>query len=147
MSDLAQRVRRIDDRISVAGQLWPEEMAALKAQGFSHVVNNRPDGEAADQPAGAEVQAAAEAAALGYTAIPVDHSGFSLEQVEMMRALLEGAAGPVVAYCRSGARSTALWALALARAGHEPDSLLAAAAAAGSDLRGLLPLLHEMREG
>lgn len=147
MTELAARLRRIDDRVSVAGQLWPEEMAALKAAGFAHVVNNRPDGEAPDQPPGEAVRAAAEAAGLGYSAIPVDHSGFSAGQVDAMRALLDTAEGPVIAFCRSGARSTALWALAEARGGRSVDEILAAAAAAGSDLSGLVPLLRQVGPG
>ncbi|MFN3590837.1 MAG: TIGR01244 family sulfur transferase [Thermaurantiacus sp.] len=139
-------LRRIDDRVSVAGQLWPGEMAALKAAGFAHVVNNRPDGEAPDQPAGADVAAAAEAAGLGYTAIPVDHTGFSVGQVEAMRTLLDAAGGPVVAFCRSGARSAALWALAEARGGRDLEEILGLAAQAGSDLGGLVPLLRQMRK-
>ncbi len=138
-------LRRLDDRVSVAGQLWPEEMAALGALGFAHVVNNRPDGEAPDQPEGAAVAAAAAAAGLGYTAIPVDHSGLSPAQVDAMCEVLASAQGPVVAFCRSGQRSTALWALAEARAGQPIDVILAAAAAAGADLRGLVPLMRQMQ--
>jgi uncharacterized protein (TIGR01244 family) len=137
-------LRQLDERVWVAGQLRPEDMAELAARGFAHVVNNRPDGEAPDQPPGEAVRAAAEAAGLRYAAIPIDHSGIAPGQVEEMRALIDGAAGPVVAYCRSGARSTALWALAEARAGQALEAILASAAAAGSDLGGLAPLLRQM---
>ena len=134
-------IRRIGDRVAVAGQLRPADMPALAAAGFVHVVNNRPDGEAPDQPAGETVRAAAEAAGLGYTAIPIDHTGFPAAKVERMRAVLDSAPGPVVAFCRSGARSTVLWALAEAQAGRPAAEILDAAEEAGVDPRLLRPHL------
>ena len=38
-------IRSINDRISVAPQIAPEDMAAIKAAGFVAIVNNRPDDE------------------------------------------------------------------------------------------------------
>ena len=80
-------------------------------------------------------------AGLGYVAIPVDHSGFSDEQVTAMAAALAGAPGPVLAFCRSGTRSTYLWALARARLGEDGEALIGKAARAGYDLAPLAPML------
>ena len=93
---------RLTDRISVAPQISPADCAAAKAQGFVAIVNNRPDGETADQPAAAVMRAAAEAAGLRYADIPVDHSGFSMPQVAAMAAELDAADGPVLAFCQIG---------------------------------------------
>jgi uncharacterized protein (TIGR01244 family) len=134
-------VRRIDDSISVAPQIAPEDVPALAASGFRAIVNNRPDGEDLGQPEGEAVRAAAEAAGLAYTAIPVTHAGFSAAQVEAMAGAIEAAGGPVLAYCRSGTRSCNLWALAQASRGGDPDALTAKAAGAGYDLSGIRPLL------
>ncbi len=98
------------------------------------IVNNRPDGEEPGQPAGAEIEAAARAAGIAYRHIPVA-AGFSPEQVEAMNEALGASDGAVLAFCRSGTRSTYLWALARAGAGEAADSLIAKAAAAGYDLR------------
>jgi uncharacterized protein (TIGR01244 family) len=135
-------IRRVDDKISVAPQIAPEDVAAIAAQGFTAIVNNRPDGEEPGQPDGAEIEAAAKAAGLGYVAIPVTHAGFSAGMVEQMADALEAAPGPVLAYCRSGTRSCNLWALAVAARGSEdPDGATAKAAGAGYDISGLRPLL------
>jgi uncharacterized protein (TIGR01244 family) len=133
--------RKLDDTISVAGQITPDDVAAAAAEGFTFVINNRPDGEQPGQPAAAGIEAAAAAAGLGYRAIPITHAGFSEDQVNAMREALEAAPGPILAFCRSGTRSTFVWALARSRMGDAPDLLAAKAEAAGYDLspvRGLL---------
>ena len=126
--------RKLDETISVAGQVGPEDIAAAAAQGFTFVINNRPDDEQPGQPSGAEIAAAAEAAGLGYRAIPITHSGFSEQQVAAMQEALAAATGPVLAFCRSGTRSTLVWALARTRMGDDADTLSAKAEAAGYDL-------------
>jgi len=87
------------------------------------------------------MKAAADAAGLGYAAIPITHAGFSEDQVVAMGQALAAAPGPVLAFCRSGTRSTLIWALARARAGDAPAELSAKAAAAGYDLSPIRPLL------
>ena len=133
--------RTLDDTISVFGQIEPEDVAAAKAQGFAAIVNNRPDDEQPGQPAGAAIEAAAREAGLSYVAIPVDHSGFSEWQVAAMADALQKADGPVLAFCRSGTRSTYLWALARHSLGDDGETLIAKAAAAGYDLNALRPIL------
>lgn len=137
-------MRKVDDSISVSPQIRPEDVAAIKAAGFVAIVNNRPDDEEAGQPSGDDIRAAAEAAGLAYTAIPIGHSGFSLPQVEAMAAALDAAGGPVFAYCRSGTRSCNLWALAAARGGGDPGELVAKGAGAGYDLNNIRPLLDQL---
>ena len=133
--------RKLDDTISVAGQIEPADIVEAARQGFTFIINNRPDGEAPGQPSGAEMKAAADAAGLGYAAIPITHAGFSEEQVAAMGQALAAAPGPVLAFCRSGTRSTLVWALARARAGDAPAEPSAKAAAAGYDLSPIRPLL------
>ena len=125
-------------------------MAAAAAQGFRTIVNNRPDGESLDQPAGATIEAAAAAAGLAYVAIPIDHTGFNLDQVEAMADTMrasENMGGKVLAYCRSGTRSCNLWALAAARQGGDPASVIAAASEGGYNVAGLLPLFKQLAGG
>jgi len=126
--------RKLDETISVAGQISQEDVAAAAAQGFTFVINNRPDDEQPGQPSGAEIADAAEAAGLGYRAIPITHAGFSEQQVAAMQEALAAAPGPVLAFCRSGTRSTLVWALARSRMGDDADALSAKAEAAGYDL-------------
>ncbi|MEA1083509.1 MAG: TIGR01244 family phosphatase [Sphingomonas sp.] len=140
-------IRSINDRISVAPQIAPEDMAAIKAAGFVAIVNNRPDDEEGGQPSGDAIRAAAEAAGLAYSAIPVTHAGFSHPQIDAMAAALTAADGPVLAYCRSGTRSCNLWALAAAKAGRDPELLVAQARGAGYDLAGMKPTLDALAGG
>jgi uncharacterized protein (TIGR01244 family) len=137
-------LRRVDDSISVAPQIAPEDVALLAEQGFGFVINNRPDEEEMGQPGGDAIRAAAEAAGLGYAAIPVTHAGFSSAQVEAMAAALAESSGPVLAYCRSGTRSCNLWALAEASNGGDPAEITAKAAQAGYDISGIRPLLDQL---
>ena len=133
--------RSLDDSIMVAPQIGVDDVAAAADQGVTLIINNRPDGESPDQTSGETIEAAAHAKGLHYIAIPVTHAGFSLPQVEAMAAALSGAEGKVLAYCRSGTRSTLLWALAQARRGENVDGLAAKAARAGYDLAPIRTML------
>ena len=128
--------KRIDDHVSVSGQIQPGDVPALKAAGFTTIVNNRPDGESPGQPTGAEIEAAAKAAGLAYHAIPLGREGVSPDMVEKTREALEGSAGPVFCFCRSGTRSTTLWALSQAGK-QDASAIIAAAQGAGYDVSHL----------
>jgi len=138
-------IRKVDDSISVAPQISVEDVAAIKAAGFTGIVNNRPDDEEAGQIPGDAIREAAEAAGLSYTAIPITHAGFSYPQIAAMADVLAAADGPVLAFCRSGTRSCNLWALALAKNGADADTLIAKGAGAGYNLDGLRPLLDQLK--
>jgi uncharacterized protein (TIGR01244 family) len=133
--------RKIDDSISVAPQISVEQVQAAADQGFTMVINNRPDQEEPGQPSGEDIREAARAAGLAYVAIPISHGGFSANQVDAMRDALANAGGPVLAFCRSGTRSTYVWALAKGADGADPDTLVGKAAQAGYDISSIKPLL------
>ncbi|HVR90266.1 MAG TPA: TIGR01244 family sulfur transferase [Novosphingobium sp.] len=133
--------RRITDQLLASPQITVAQVAEAAAQGVALIVNNRPEDESDDQTPGTAIEAAARSAGLDYVAIPVTHTGFSESQVAAMSAALASANGPVLAYCRSGTRSTLLWALAEASGGADPALLGAQAAAAGYDLTPIQPLL------
>ncbi|MBB4053441.1 uncharacterized protein (TIGR01244 family) [Devosia subaequoris] len=135
-------LKRINDHVSVSGQIQPEDVKTLKDLGFTAIVNNRPDGEAPDQPAGAEIAAAAKQAGLSYHAIPLGRDGVNPEMVAQTKAVLEGSDGKVFCFCRSGTRSTTLWALS--QAGEAPASqIIAQAAEAGYDMSHLAGYLGQ----
>ncbi|MEQ8599177.1 MAG: TIGR01244 family sulfur transferase [Devosia sp.] len=135
-------LKRINDHVSVSGQIQPEDVKTLKDLGFTAIVNNRPDGEAPDQPAGAEIEAAASEAGLAYHAIPLGRDGVNPEMVAQTKAVLEGSDGKVFCFCRSGTRSTTLWALS--QAGDAPASqIIAQAAEAGYDMSHLAGYLGQ----
>lgn len=123
-------------------QIGLSDVAEARTRGATLIVNNRPEGEADDQVPGADIEAAARAVGLDYVAIPVSPGGFKEDQVHAMAEALEKASGPVLAYCRSGTRSTLLWSLAQAQAGRAPDEIAADAASAGYDVTPIRPLLE-----
>jgi uncharacterized protein (TIGR01244 family) len=129
---------QLEDAVFVAGQIAPGDVAEAARKGIVSIINNRPDGEEPGQIAGATIAAAAEAAGLAYVHIPVA-GGFSEQQVAAMAEAL--ARGPALAFCRSGTRSTYLWALARAAGGADADALIARARDAGYDLAPLRPYL------
>ncbi len=108
-------IRAVAADICVAAQLKPEAMAEVAAMGFRSVVNNRPDFEhGPDQPTNASIEAAARAAGLEYRFLPVDGGYQSPEQIAAFAALLAELPRPLLAFCRSGARSTRLYMAAQA---------------------------------
>jgi uncharacterized protein (TIGR01244 family) len=134
-------MRRLDDQTLVAArQVAPDDIPAIAAAGVTLVVNNRPDGEEEGQPSSAEIEAAAQAAGLDYRHIPVA-GGFNMDDVLAMADALDAAEGKLLAFCRTGTRSTFLWALARSERGEPADRIVAAAAAAGYDLAAIRPYL------
>jgi uncharacterized protein (TIGR01244 family) len=135
----------LTDTIFVAPQIDVAAVAAARHHGVTLIINNRPEDESHDQTPGDEIEAAARAAGINYVAIPIGHSGFSQPQVDAMIEALESAEGKILAYCRSGTRSTLLWALAEAKTGADPETLSATAAEAGYDLSPIRPLLDMLK--
>lgn len=136
--------RQLTEQFWASPQIGIEDVAIAEAQGIALIINNRPEGEAADQVPGEAIETAARSAGMDYLAIPVTHAGFSEEQVHAMATAIDEAHGPVLAYCRSGTRSTLLWALAQAARGEGPDTIAAKAARAGYDvapIRALIDML------
>lgn len=130
--------RRVTDQLSVAPQIEVADVDKARQAGFVLIVNNRPDGESADQTPSGKIEAAARAAGLTYVHIPV-MGGPTHAQAQAMHEACQGAGGPVLAYCRSGTRSITTWAFGEVLAGTTPrDELAKLGAEAGYDLRPAL---------
>ena len=128
--------RKVTDRFSVSPQIDLADVAAAAAQGFTLIINNRPDGESPDQPSSAQVEAAARAAGLGYVHAPVmGRPGPAA--VEAVRAALAEGEGRVLAFCRSGTRSIMTWAIGQ-QGQTDAGELMRLGAAAGYDLSPVL---------
>ncbi|WP_349363474.1 MAG: TIGR01244 family sulfur transferase [Roseitalea porphyridii] len=102
--------KAVTDDFAVMGQLQPEDIDALAAAGFGAIICNRPDGEAPDEPQFDAIGEAARNAGLQARYIPVSNQvGLTPENVADMKAALAELPKPVLAYCRSGARSAKLY--------------------------------------
>jgi sulfide:quinone oxidoreductase len=138
------RTARLTPTLSVAPQLTEADVEEAAAAGFRTIINNRPDGESPDQPPSDSLAAAASRLGLQYRHIPVVSGEISPEHIAAFRTALAEATGPALAFCRSGTRSTTLWALS--EAGRlAPDEILKSAADAGYGLEHLRPRLQELR--
>jgi uncharacterized protein (TIGR01244 family) len=132
------QIRKVTDAFAVSPQISVDDVRSIADQGFVLVINNRPDGEAADQPTSAEIAAAASAAGIAYRHLPVVGRA-TTEQVRATREAIADAQGKALAFCRSGTRSITTWALAQAAAGEKTqEELVSLARAAGYDLSAVL---------
>jgi uncharacterized protein (TIGR01244 family) len=130
--------RHITDDLSVAPQIGVADVAEAARQGFTTIINNRPDGEDPSQPPGAAIEAAAKAAGLAYVHIPVRGAPGPAE-VEAVRQVVDAAEGPVLAFCRSGTRSITTWSIGQAMSGAmSRGDLVSLGRQAGYDLSGVL---------
>ena len=100
---------RLSEQLATAPQVRPEDLREIAASGFVAIVNNRPDGEAPDQPSSLELEAEAKRAGLAYWHVPVVPGAMTDKEVSAFAAALGEADGPVLAFCRTGNRSAALW--------------------------------------
>jgi uncharacterized protein (TIGR01244 family) len=133
--------RKLSDSVFASPQIELEDITEARDAGVTLIVCNRPDGEDPSAPQSVEVEVAAAIEGINFVAIPIGHSGFSEPQIDQMIAALEQAEGNVLAYCRSGTRSTLLWALAQAKQGQAPNDIAAAAMAAGYDVSPVRPAM------
>jgi len=123
--------------LTAAGALSREHIDALAASGVKTIINNRPDGEDPGQLPAAEAQRLAEAHGMSYFHIPMTAATLQPSDVDAMAAALKNAPQPSVAHCRSGTRSTLLWALTRVREGDDPAALVALGARNGIDIAAL----------
>lgn len=137
----------VSPAFAVAPQLKLSDFQELKRQGFATVVNNRPDGEEPGQPGSAAEEAAARAAGLGYVHIPVTGAAMTADDARRLKETIEQAPGPVLAHCRSGARSFYLWVLSGASASLTDAELLAKAIELGVEANAARAWLAAHRNG
>jgi uncharacterized protein (TIGR01244 family) len=133
-------MRELDDKVLVSGQIRPDEVAALRTQGVTLIVNNRPDGEEPDQPLGVEIEEAAAAAGIDYRSVPIIR-GIGPADADAMREAISSSPGKVLAFCRSGTRSALAWALARNDEGIARDEIERRLISAGVDPTPIAHLL------
>ncbi|NNF70798.1 MAG: TIGR01244 family phosphatase, partial [Rhodobacteraceae bacterium] len=130
-------IKPITAKLSVSGQITPEDVKTIAEQGYRAIICNRPDGEGADQPTFEEIEAAAREVGLDARYIPVATGRVTDADAAAFGAALDELPRPVLGYCRSGMRSATLWSLANADTLATTD-ILAATKAAGYDMAGVV---------
>lgn len=105
-------ITKVSDTFAVAPQISETDMANIKAQGITTIINNRPDGEEGHPSNNLKLQAAAEALGLKYYFIPIIGMNFPQQAVSQMADAVQQSSGKVLAFCRTGNRSINIWARA-----------------------------------
>lgn len=135
-------LRQLSPSLAVSPQIQPSDVPSLAEAGFRVLVNNRPDQEVDAEVDHEAMKRAAEAAGMIYHYLPFVPGQITPQMITDFAEATSGQ-GPVIAYCRSGNRSTVLWALT--QAGKRPeDEILQIAAEAGYDLTPVRPLLASL---
>jgi sulfide:quinone oxidoreductase len=102
-------IYRLSEHCAVAGQIRPADVAGIAAEGFRTIICNRPDGEEFGQPLAQDVAADCATHDIEFHYIPIHHGGITMDSVAAFRDAVAASSGPVLAYCRSGQRSSVIW--------------------------------------
>lgn len=138
-------IRRISPAYAVSPQITVADIPAIAAAGFTTILCNRPDAEVPPDLQSAAIQAATEAAGLRFVLNPVTHQTLDAIRVQAQSRAMAGSAGPVLAYCASGTRSSIVWSLGQAKL-QPAEAIIAATARAGYELSGLRAQLDTLAQ-
>jgi sulfide:quinone oxidoreductase len=130
--------------LTAAGALSAADIEALVASGVKTIVNNRPDNEDPGQLSAGEASRLCAAHGIAYHHIPFVAATLTATDIDAFEAVLKSAPEPLVAHCRSGTRSTMIWALTRMRAGDDPAALVALGARNGVDISALPALAAQL---
>ena len=129
-------MRKLSPRFFVSEQITTADLGVASAQGIKTVINNRPDNEAQGQPRSADLAAAAEELGMQFVNLPVVAGRLTDENIDQFERANRTLQGPILMYCRTGTRSTCLWALNEAKT-LDVDAVMATTAQAGYDLTAM----------
>ena len=133
-------IKPLTPNLSISPQILASDLPAIAAAGFKTIICNRPDGESSDQPGFKELEKAAIELGLKAQYLPAETGKVSDADGKEFGVLLSTLPGPILAFCRSGMRSTTMWALS--QAGVTPlPQILEASRKAGFDMQSLLQRL------
>ena len=106
---LRMRVLELAPQVYVTGQVFEHDLKLIAEQGVKSIMNNRPDGEAMDQPPSADLEKGAVELGIKYIYVPVIPGKVTPQNIEDFSEACATLEKPLLIFCRTGARSTALW--------------------------------------
>jgi sulfide:quinone oxidoreductase len=120
----------------VSDQITEEDIEQLKEAGFKTIFCNRPDNEEQNQVTVKSIQDKAIESGLNFIHQPVIGGQISQNDIDEFSDYFDAAEKPIFAYCRTGTRSSMLWALS--ESGKRSiDEILRLTSAAGYNLSNL----------
>ena len=111
------QTNQLDAHTFVGPQISIADMAKIAKLGVRTIVIARPESEEHGQPTVSDICAAADAHGINVHQISVTPGNITAEDVQAFDVATSDNPHPVLAYCRSGARATTLWALSAASRG------------------------------
>ncbi|NNE58446.1 MAG: TIGR01244 family phosphatase [Hellea sp.] len=138
-------MKQLTDKLFVSGQIKEDDFDAIMKAGITTIINNRPDGETMCQPKSADLAAKAAKCDIAYYDIPVSGGQVAPGQKDEFGEILENAQGPVLAFCRTGTRSSMLWAMSQVY-NLSTEEIMHTTQNAGYDFAGYAPMLNAIRE-
>ena len=105
-------MQNLHNSLFVAGQITEDLIPSLAESGIKTIINNRPDNEEPGQPNHEVIKKSASAHGIEYFYLPMINGQPMPETiVSDFKAILDNNESPILAHCRSGMRSTFIWAL------------------------------------
>ncbi len=129
-------MKKLSPQVFVSGQITTTDIGVASAQGIKTIINNRPDNETIGQPLSADLAAAAAELEMQFIDVPVLSSGITEENIELFDRAYKELQAPVLIFCRTGTRSTTLWALNEVKT-LGVEAVIATTGAAGYDLSAM----------
>lgn len=117
----------------------------LAEAGFRSIINNQPDTDADLLMTTQEVATEAVAAGLSYVHIPVEGRNPVEKDIRSFNNALATLPSPIFAFCRTGGRSAALWAMASVTQ-NDTETLISRCHDIGFDVSGLRHKMDMRRE-
>ncbi|MEO6298025.1 MAG: TIGR01244 family sulfur transferase [Paracoccaceae bacterium] len=129
-------IRALTPDYAVSPQIAVSDLPAIKAAGFTTVINNRPDREIPDTLNAQTMRHAAEALGLTFVDNQLIPGNITADNIAVQSAAAAASKGPVFAYCASGNRCSQVWAMMNAGK-HPTDDLIGIPARFGYQLEPL----------
>mgnify|MGYP001273340745 FL=1 len=131
------QINNIYELYYVSPQITLIDIEFLFNKGFEKIICNRPDFEVSPSIQSNVIKKAATEIGISFEYHPLTFENMYAENIEKQMAFIEESKSPVLAYCTSGTRSAAIWALG--QIGKMPkEEILKTTLESGYNLEGLL---------
>ena len=121
----------------VSPQISLRDVEVLSKNGFEKIICNRPDFEVHPNIQSSLIKKAAKEIGISFEYHPLTFDNMNAENIEKQMSFIKESKRPVLAYCTSGTRCAAIWALG--QIGKMPkDKILKTTRESGYNLEGLL---------
>ena len=131
------QINNVSGLYNVSPQISVTDLEILSENGFGKIICNRPDFEVPPSFQSNVIEKVATEIGLSFEYHPLTFENMNAENIEKQMAFIKESERPVLAYCTSGTRCAAIWALG--QIGKmSKDEILKTTLESGYNLQGLL---------